>query len=48
MLALLYDIMRHSYMSDDLRENIGFMMITITDPRIKDEIYETLNPVKMQ
>lgn len=48
MLALLYDIMRHAYMSDEFKENVGFMMITITDPRIKEELYDSLHPVKLQ
>jgi len=47
MLALLYDIMRHAYMSEDFKENIGFMMVTITDPRLKDEVYESLHPLKL-
>ena len=47
MLALLYDIMRHAYMSDEFKENVGYMMITITDPRLKDELYDSLHPVKL-
>jgi len=47
MLALLYDIMRHAYMSEEFKENIGFMMVTITDPRLKDEVYESLHPLKL-
>jgi len=48
MLGLLYDVMRHAYKSDEFKENVGFMMATITDPRLKDEIYESLNPIKIQ
>jgi hypothetical protein len=47
MLGLLYDIMRHAYMSDEFKENVGYMMITITDPRLKDELYDSLHPVKL-
>jgi hypothetical protein len=47
MLALLYDIMRHAYMSEEFKENIGFMMVTITDPRLKDEVYDSLHPLKL-
>jgi hypothetical protein len=39
--------MRHAFMSEELNENAGFMMITITDPRLKEELYESLNPVKL-
>jgi hypothetical protein len=34
-------------MSEELNENAGFMMITITDPRLKEELYESLNPIKL-
>jgi hypothetical protein len=39
MLRLLYDVMRHGYMNEEFKESIGYMMITITDPRLKEEIY---------
>ena len=43
-LALLFDILRHGYMNEEFKESIGYMIITITDPRLKEEIYECLNP----
>lgn len=48
IIALFYDVMKHSYVSNEFKENIGFMMATITDPRIKDEIFDSLHPVKMK
>jgi hypothetical protein len=43
-LSLLYDVLRHGYMNEEFKESIGYMMITITDPRLKEEIYQCLNP----
>ncbi len=43
-LSLIYDVLRHGYMNDEFKESIGYMMITITDPRLKEEIYLCLNP----
>jgi|LauGreDrversion4_2_1035121.scaffolds.fasta_scaffold343790_3 hypothetical protein len=48
MLSLLYDIMRHAYKSEEFKENIGFMMVTITDPRLKEEMFDSLHPLKLQ
>ena len=43
-LGLLFDVLRHGYMNEEFKGSIGYMIITITDPRLKEEIYECLNP----
>jgi hypothetical protein len=50
MLKLFFDVMRQAYMSVEFRgdNNVGYMMMTITDPRLKEEIYDTLNPKKLK
>lgn len=47
LLGLLYDVFRNSYQSEEIcEENVGYMMIMVTDPRLKEEIYTSLNPTK--
>lgn len=42
-MYLLFDVLKHAYISDEFKENIGMMLMTITDPRLKEEIYYTLS-----
>ena len=38
-MELFYDIMKESYFSAEIRETVGYMLVTITDPRLKEELY---------
>ncbi len=42
LFNLLFDVMKQSYFSEEFKENVGYMLVTITDPRIKEELYHSM------
>ena len=42
MLSVLFEVLKQAYVSDEIKESIGYIMMTITHPQLKEEIYGSL------
>jgi hypothetical protein len=47
VVKALKQVIRECYISEEIPESVGYVLLTITDPRLKEELYTSLNPMKL-